>query len=163
MGFAAFAPALGLMAYRVRGTGWMWAFGLAGAFGILVLVGAAFIVRSANTEPYEFGDIEDVADEVLGYISAYLLPAFVDDPRSTEQMVLSTLIIALILHIHIATGRVYINPILYLFGYRIYRAECGDTSFYLVARTDTSTWRDRRNCVRIASSVLVERDRLGTR
>ena len=104
-----------------------------------------------------FGDIEDLSREVLGHIGAYLLPVFIGTSQSTEQIVISAIVVALIIHIHIATGRVFVNPILYLFGYRIYRAETGATRYYLIARSDVSCWNDQRRCVRIGTSVLVEK------
>ena len=52
---------------------------------------------------------------------------------------------------------VFVNPLLYLFGYRIYSAESDGRSFYLVARSDVSEWSEHQRCVRIGSSVLIEK------
>ena len=114
-------------------------------------------MRRGNSEPLAFDDIEDLSGEVLGHIGAYLLPVFIDTSQSTEGIVIGAIVVALIIHIHVATGRIFVNPLLYLFGYRIYSAETGGTTFYLVAQSDVSGWKDPRRCVRIGSSVLVER------
>ena len=95
--------------------------------------------------------------ECLGHIGAYLLPAFIDTSKSTEEIVVCAIVVALIIHIHVSTGRVFVNPLLYLVGYRTYSATAGSASFYLVARSDVSNWTAPRRCVRIGSSVLVER------
>ena len=159
LGLAAFAPALGLMVFRSRGSGWVWLFPFPAIVGIVVLVVGVLIVRRGNPEPLAFDDIEDLSGEVLGHIGAYLLPVLIDASQSTEGIVISAIVMAVIIHIHVATGRIFVNPLLYLFGYRIYSAETGGTAFYLVARSDVAGWRDPRRCVRIGSSVLVERHR----
>ena len=157
LGLAAFAPALGLLAFRSRCSGWALLFLAPTVAGIFVLLVGVWIVRRGNSEPLAFGDIQDLSREVLGHIGAYLLPVFIGTSQSTEEIVISAIVVGLIIHIHVATGRIFVNPILYLLGYRIYLAETGGTTFYLVARSDVSCWRDPRRCVRIGSSVLVER------
>ena len=157
LGLAAFAPALLLLAFRSRETCWVWLFLVPAAFGILVVAVGVLIVRRGNPDPFDFGDIEDLGGEVLGHIGAYLLPVLIDTSNSTEEVVISAIVVALIIHIHVAAGRVFVNPLLYLFGCRIYSAESGGTHCYLIARTDVSAWTSPRRCVRIGSSVLVER------
>ena len=63
---------------------------------------------------------------------------------------------ALIIHIHVATGRIFVNPLLYLFGYRIYSAITGGANYYLIAKSDVSIWTGSRRCIRVGSSILVE-------
>ena len=157
LGLAAFAPALILLAVRSRDSGWAWLFIVPAGVGILVLVVGILIVRRGSPDPFGFGDIADLSGEVLGHIGAYLLPVLIVSSRSTEEIVISAIVVALIIHIHVATGRVFVNPLLYLLGYRIYSAESGGKTFYLIARSDVSAWASPRRCVRIGSSVLVER------
>ena len=157
LGLVAFSPALILLAVRSRDSGWAWLFIVPAAVGILVLVAGILIVQRGSPDPFGFGDIADLSGEVLGHIGAYLLPALIVTSRSTEEIVISAIVVALIIHIHVATGRVFVNPLLYLLGYRIYSAESGGTTFYLIARSDVSAWTSARHCVRVGSSVLVER------
>lgn len=157
LGLAAFAPALILLAVRSRDSGWAWLFIVPAALGILVLVAGILIVRRGSPDPFGFDDIADLSGEVLGHIGAYLLPVLIVTSRSTEEIVISAIVVALIIHIHVATGRVFVNPLLYLLGFRIYSAESGGKTFYLIARSDVSAWTSPRRCVRIGSSVLVER------
>jgi hypothetical protein len=158
LGLSAFAPAMVLLAIRTRQE-WLWlAFALPAAIGVLVGVGAALVVRRTSPEPFRFASIEDAGREVLGHVGSYLLPVIVDVSASTEEVVIAGLALALIVQIHIVTGRVHINPLLYLFGYRVYHAT-SDTgvAYYLVARSDVSMWRDTHMCAPLGSSVLVER------
>lgn len=157
LGLAAFAPALALLAFRSRHTGWTWLFAYFAVIGLVVLAAGAMIVAKGSPEPLDFDDIDDLSSEVLGHIGAYLLPVFIDTSGSTEEIAISAIVVAVIIHIHIATGRVFVNPLLYLLGYRIYSATSGGTSYYLVARSDVSEWQAPRRCVRLGSNVLVER------
>lgn len=110
-----------------------------------------------NPEPFEFSDIQDLGDEILGHVGAYLVPALVDTAKFAEEILLSVVIVGLIVQIHVATGRVLVNPLLYLIGYRVYSATAGSSSYYLVARTEVNDWTTPRRCVQIGSSVLIER------
>ncbi|MCB9390768.1 MAG: hypothetical protein H6512_14765 [Acidimicrobiia bacterium] len=157
LGLAAFAPALALMAYRSRGTGWLWLFAVPAIAGVVIMVLAALIVRTANAESYSFGDIEDLSGDILGHIGAYLLAVLIEDPHASQQMVITTAVMALIIHVHVATGQVYVNPLLYLTGYRIFFATSANSSFYLITRRDPADWTTPQRSVRIASNVLIDR------
>lgn len=159
LGLAAFAPALGLLAFRVRESDLVWLFLAPAAAGVTVLLGGAFAVAGGNAEAFQFDDIDDLSDEVLGHVGAYLLPVLVDTSGATEEVAISAVILALIVHIHVATGRVLVNPILYLLGYRVYRATASEKSFYLVARSDVSDWVGARSCVQVGGNLLVEKHR----
>ena len=157
LGLAAFAPALGLLAFRTRDSRWALLLLAAALAGVLVIVVGAGIVKRGNAESFEFGDIEDLGGEILGHIGAYLVPAFISTTATTEEIVISALILAMIIQIHVATGRVFVNPLLYLIGYRVYSAKTSGAAFYLIARSDVSDWSGPQRCVQIGSSVLVER------
>lgn len=157
LGLAAFAPAFGLLAFRSRCSGWALLFVVPAALGVAALVGGALVARRASPVSIKFGDISDLSGEVLGHIGAYLLPIFVGTSASTEEIIISAAVVGLIVQIHVATGRVFVNPLLYLFGFRIYSADGDGRTFYLVARSDVSEWSEHRRCARIGSSVLIEK------
>ena len=125
------------------------------AAGLLVLVYGMVVVANGNAERFTFGPIDDLGGEILGHIGAYLLPLIVSPDSSTEDILTTAIIMALIVHIHVATGRVLVNPLLYLIGRRVYSATVGEEAFYLVATSDVSRWvhgravrADRRQCAR---------------
>ncbi len=157
----AFSPAMALLAFRAReDTVWLLIFGIPALLGLSVAVVAAVVVRRGNAEPFTFDTIDDASDEVIGHVGSYLLPAVVDVGESTEQAIIAAIALALIVHIHIATGRVHVNPMLYLLGYRTYGATSSTgVAYYLVARTDVSGWDSSRRLVALGASLLVERSR----
>lgn len=159
LGLFAFAPALALLAFRTRHESWWWVgFALPAILGCMVGVVGLFVLRRANPEPVTFADITDVGDEILGHVGSYLLPVVVDFSESSEEILVAGVVLGLIVLIHIATGRVHVNPLLYLFGGRTYRATTdGGATFYLIARSDPAEWSGTQHCAQLGSSVLVER------
>jgi hypothetical protein len=147
-----------LLAVRSRHE-WLWVcFALPATVGLVVAIAAAVVVRRSSPEPYTFDSIEDAGEDVLGHIGSYLLPVVVDVSESAEEVVMAGLALALIVQIHIVTGRVHVNPLLYLFGYRIYRATTDSgVAYYLFAKSDVSTWTEARRCSQVGSAILVER------
>jgi len=158
LGLAAFAPALGLLAFRTWGSRLAWLFVVPAVLGLVVLLYGALLVAKGNAEQFEFTDIEDLSGEILGHVGAYLMPVLVNTTSSTEEVAISAIIVGLILHIHVATGRVHVNPLLYLFGLRVYQATSNDKAFYLVARSDVSDWTGPQSCVQVGSNALIEKE-----
>jgi hypothetical protein len=156
LGLAAFAPALGLVAFRTWGSQLAWLFAVPAAAGVVVLVWGAVLVANGNPEPFVFGTIEDQSGEILGHIGAYLLPVLVNTTSSTEDIAIVAIIMALILLIHVTTGRVHVNPLLYVLGHRVYQATSNETAFFLVARSDVSGWTGAQPCVQVGANLLVE-------
>lgn len=156
--FAAFVPAFALLAARTFGTWWFWLFlGLA-LTGVAFLAVLALLVRSGNPEPFAIESVEDKSDDVLGHVGAYLLPVILDPTAGNREVVICALVLALIVQIHIATGRVHINPLLYLIGRRVHTGVSGGQTYYLVSRSDPATWAQRRpRFVSVSASLLVEK------
>jgi hypothetical protein len=159
--FAAFVPAFALLAARTFGTWWFWLFTALAAAGLVFLAVLAVLVRHGNPEPFAVDAVEDKGDDVLGHVGAYLLPVVLDPAAGTRQVVISALVLGLIVQIHVATGRVHVNPLLYLGGRRVHTGVSGGQTYYVVSRTDPATWAQRRpRLVSVGASLLVEK---GTR
>jgi hypothetical protein len=157
LGLAAFAPALALLAVRARSSELVWLFVIPAVAGLIVFVYGAAAVARGNPEPFAFDVIEDRSTEVIGHVTAYVLPLLVPPSASTEQIVITAVVLAFIIHIHVATGRVHVNPLLYLLGYRVYSASTRGPWYYLVARSDVSEWARAQPCIQVGAGLLVER------
>ncbi len=153
---AAFAPALGLIAFRTWDSRLTWLFVVPAAAGVAVLAWGGVLVARGNPEPFAFGTIEDQSTEILGHIGAYLLPVLVNTTSSTEDIAIVAIVMGLIVLIHVTTGRVHVNPLLYLLGRRVYGATADDTAYFLVARSDVSEWTSAQPCVQVGANLLVE-------
>ena len=158
LGLAAFAPVLGILAFRARSTIWLAAvLVVIAAIGLVFLLYIARTVAKGNSEPFTFTRIDDLGQEALGHVGAYLVPIVIDVGDSLEELLLGTIVLGLIIHIHIATGRVLVNPVLYLVGYQIYQATSAGSAYYLIARSDVSTLPDHQACIQITKDILVEK------
>ncbi|PYF98332.1 hypothetical protein SAMN05216184_11276 [Georgenia satyanarayanai] len=156
--FAAFTPAFALLAVRTYGTWWLWPFVVLAAVGVVLLAVLTLHVRSGNAEPFHFDDVEDRGEDVLGHIGAYLLPVVLDPSAGSREVVITVSALGLIVLIHIATGRVHVNPLVYLAGRRIHTGLRNGSAYYVISRTDPATWAQTRpRFVSVAPSLLVEK------
>jgi len=157
LGLAAFAPAIALLAIRTRSAVWLAvALGTTALVSLLLLAIVILIVSKGNREPFEFTNIDDLGQEVLGHIGAYLVPLLVGPTGSMSEMVIGAMTLGIIIQLHIATGRVLINPLLYLLGFRLYQAWSGHRVYYLIARSDVSEWNTSKLCVQVTDGIVVE-------
>ena len=157
LGLAAFAPAIALLAIRTRSEVWLAAtLGAIAAVSLLVMAATIMMVLKGSQEPFEFTRIEDLGREVMGHVGAYLIPLLIGSPDSPEEISIGVITLAVIIHLHIATGRVLINPVLYFLGLHLYRAWSGSQVYYLVARSDVAKWTASKLCVQVTAGIVVE-------
>lgn len=157
LALAAFAPAFLLIGLRSGDAWWSWVFYTLTAVGVLVLAVGGFLVATGNTEQFELTEIEDASDQIVGYIAAYIVPVLIDPSASALNAIIAAAALFLVFVVHVATGRVHVNPLLYLIGYRVYTAKTDTASFALIARSEVADWTGERALVDLPSSVLVEK------
>lgn len=158
---AAFAPAFVLMTFRARDH-WIWV-GFAGV-ALLGLVCAAAVVivsRRSHADVYSFKVIQDAGGDLVGHVGSYLLAVVVDVSGPISEIVIAGAALALIVQIHVAMGRVAVNPLLSLFGFRVYASTSStDRSYWLIARSDVALWgTENHELGSIGSSILIEKRR----
>ena len=157
LALAAFAPAFLLVALRSGGEWWSWVFYALTAIGVIVLIVGAILVATANPDPFEFVEIKDASDEIIGYVGAYIVPVLIDPAASLLNAIVAAIALFLVFTIHVATGRVHVNPLLYLIGYRAYSARTATASYALIARSEVADWTGERSLVNPVSGILVEK------
>jgi len=157
LALAAFAPAFLLVGLRSGAQWWSWAFYLLATLGVLVLVVGGVLVATGNTEQFELTEIEDASDEVIGYIASYIVPVLIDPSASRLNAIIAAAALFLVFLIHVTTGRVHVNPLLYLIGYRVYTARTATASYALIARGEVADWVGEQDLVDVSASILVEK------
>lgn len=158
---AAFAPVFALIALRSWGEWWAWVFAGVAALGLVVLVCGAVLIATEGTEEYELTEIDDASEEITGYIAAYIVPVVIDTSASALNATIAGAALALIVIVHVSTGRVHVNPLLYVLGYRVYRARTDKAAYVLIARSDVADWMGGRQLVGFTAGVLVEKWKKG--
>ncbi len=91
-----------------------------GATGIIALI---LIVRGIGHDEPETRRIERVDDrgaDVAGYLVTYLLPFLAVAEPTVEDVAAYVLFIVIVGVIYVRSGMIYVNPLLYLFGYRLF-------------------------------------------
>lgn len=157
LGLAAFAPAIALLAIQSSSVFWFAVLlGVIAVLSFLLLAMIILIVSKRNPETFEFTKIEDLGREVMGHVSAYLVPLLVGSTGSVGEIAIGALTLSIIVHLHIVTGRVLVNPLLYLLGYRLYRAWSGGQVYYLIARSDVSRWDTSKSCIQVTDGIAIE-------
>lgn len=78
--------------------------------------------------------MEPSDSEVTAYIASYLLPILAAPSPSIGDVLAYTVCGVLILVVAFAADLGSINPIVYLFGFRVARAQIGDDAVIILAR-----------------------------
>lgn len=160
LSLAAFSPAFALMVWRAWGEPLAWVFGIAALLGLLTVALVIWAIRTGNPEPFTFGDISDSSADVLGHIGSYLAVAVIDPKASASEAALSLAVFGLIFLIHVSVGLVHVNPLAYMFGYRVYTGTTTqDTAYYLVVKSEVADWNGPQHLIRVDPGLLVERSR----
>lgn len=164
LSLAAFAPAFALMVWRAWGKPLAWVFGIAAFLGLVVFFFVLRATRTGNTQPYTFGDITDSSADVLGHIGSYLAVAVIDPKASGSEAALAFAVFGLIFLIHVSVGLVHVNPLFYVFGYRVYSGtSASGNTYYLIARTDVADWEGPQHLVRMTDGILIEQRKHASR
>lgn len=93
------------------------AFGLC-FFGVVALAAMLAWAHRGSPDPYRVVRVEDRGADIAGYVVGYLLPLLVEDP-SGRQVFAMIAFIAVVGIIYVRSDLVAINPLLYLFRYRV--------------------------------------------
>lgn len=124
--------------------------------GALTLWLAMRAARKISPAPHQIVAVADQGPGVAGYLVAYLLPLLtVPEPRS-EDLVAYGLFLLVVGVIYVRSEMVQINPLLYVFGYRVssVRTQDGWVGF-LVSRHPPAVG-DRRLASRLQNTLAVE-------
>jgi len=117
--FGSYAPLFILLGLRFEGTALRIA---CFAIGVLCALDLGFIMwqvgRSAPKK-YRIERIEDRGSDVAGYLVTYLLPFLIVAQPSVWDLTAYALFIAIVGVIYVRSGLIYVNPLLYVVGYRL--------------------------------------------
>ena len=117
---SSYAPLFALLALRFNGILLRSILGtFAGIFLIDTLRVVVFVPRRVGANPLTIKTISDEGGQVAGYLATYLLPFLVLPSPSASDLAAYALFIAIAGIVTIRSNLTFINPTLYLFGYRL--------------------------------------------
>ena len=101
--------------------------------GLLSILFIAYMSRRDTTSiPDRVVSCRERGDELMGYVSAYLIPFLAIDLSNWRQVLALAAFMLLLGYLYVTTSLIYINPLLRLLGYYVYEVEferCGSQRF----------------------------------
>ena len=120
---SSYAPLFGLLAIRFQQQ-WLWISCLvmaclgAGALWLLLRLDAR-----ASPGPHTLVAVKDAGPEAASYLASYLLPFLTVATPSIRDVVAYLGFLAVAAAVHLRSSVVQVNPLLYMFGYRVLAVE----------------------------------------
>jgi hypothetical protein len=105
-------------------------------FAVLGLLSILLIAhvsrRDATSIPDRVVSYRERGDELMGYVSAYLIPFLAIDLSNWRQVVALAAFMLLLGYLYVTTSLIYVNPLLRILGYHVYEVvfeRCGSQRF----------------------------------
>lgn len=155
---SSFAPLFAILGVRLWDRRlWGAAFLILAVWGLGVLARLLWLRRTRAPDLVVLDRVEDLGDQVAGHVTGYLLPLLVPVGASIGDLLLTTVTLLLIATILVQSNRVHLNPLLYLFGFRIYSATAGTKTYYLIAKSEMSSQSGDFAMVEVDRSIALEK------
>jgi hypothetical protein len=157
---SSYAPLFALLAIRFEDP-WLWV-----SCATLSVLGAAslwLLLRldsRAEPGPHDVVAVSDAGGEAAAYLASYLLPFLTVATPGARDVAAYVGFLVVAAAIYLRSSLVQVNPLLYLFGYRVLSVEDGlGLHAYLIARGRVAVG-SRILATRFGSDVLVARSSL---
>lgn len=149
---SSYAILFALLALVLWPSGFAFACAALAVFGVLVLVVLLRMARRGSPDPYEVANLRDAGSDVAGYLVGYLLPVLASPIPGIRDLVAYAAFLIVVGIVYVRSDLVHINPLLYVFGYRVFSIEIsGGRDRFLIARNRPSSGQH------ITASHLTER------
>lgn len=114
-----------------------------GLAGIIVLtlffLGLLFkLSERIGSYHFKISDFENTNEMSLEYIITYIFPLLFLDFTNLGVVAALFVIFLTIGYIYIRSDLIYMNPVLNLFGYNIYKARIGSANIVIISKRDTA-------------------------
>ncbi len=117
---SSYAPLFALLGLRFDGTPLRIGCFVIAGLGVMALLGILKGIGGSEPKQYRIERIEDKGDDVAGYLVTYLLPFLTVAMPSALDIAAYALFIAIAGIIYVRSGLIYVNPLLYVLGYRLF-------------------------------------------
>jgi hypothetical protein len=113
-------------------------------------------------EPHLIRKVTDAGSQAAGYVASYLLPFLTVSKPSGRDLIAYALFLVVVAAVFVRTSLIQINPLLYIFGWRVFEVEDSHNfRGFLVAR-DRVLSGDTVLATRFGDEVLVFRQKSET-
>lgn len=115
-----------MMAIRFDDVGLEITLGILAGVGIASLISLLHAIPKLEADSYTVVRVVDRGPDVAGYVATYLLPLLTVSQPTTRDLLAYGLFLAIVGLIYLRSGMAAINPLLYLFRYRVATIETDD-------------------------------------
>lgn len=108
-------------------------------------------------EPHSINTVTDAGGHAAGYVASYLLPFLTVTAPTSRDLIAYGLFLVVVATVYMRTSMIQINPLLHLFGWRVYEVEdsLGFRGFLIAQRRVLPG--DAVLATRFGDAVLVQR------
>lgn len=143
LALSAMAPLAVFVSIRLFARDWtaFWIFLAIAFIGALCLRLVLWASNHGNTIQPRNLRVENAGGEVSVYMLSFVLPFLVGNAPKAQDIVALTLFVVLYIIVAISTDLIIVNPLLFIFGYRIWRVHSADFEVgyaYFVSRARPS-------------------------
>ena len=155
---SSFAPLLFAMGVLDSfGKGWVSiALYAASALGLVVVGGGVLLAERAGRDQMRIDSSTARDADMLSYVVTYLLPFLGLSVHTGRERVAVAVVFAMLAVLYIQAGLFYVNPLLGLFGLRLFDVESGGDRYVLLTRRTEVPSNFTVIYRRVSSRVLVE-------
>jgi len=116
---SSYAPLFAILAVRFRDPALEIVCALVAALGAASLLLLLRAARRIQPDPHRIETVADRGAEVAGYLATYLLPFVTVTEPSARDIAAYVSFLAVVGVVYVQSDMVQINPLLFLFGYRV--------------------------------------------
>ncbi|MBC1792865.1 hypothetical protein [Listeria booriae] len=109
---------------------------------IISIATLLFIVKKKTNTEVPVLTYEKTDDNIISYIMTYLIPVLSIDLSNIWNVIANLLLFLIIGIIYVRNDLVYLNPLLSLLGFYVYRSERGS---YIITKVTLETIKELRN------------------
>lgn len=123
----------------------------------LIFLGLLFkLAGRIGSYPSKITEFKDINDMSLEYIITYIFPLLFLNYTDFGVVAGLLIIFLMIAYIYIRSDLIYMNPILNLLGYNIYKGVADERNIIIISKRDTKDI-ERQKLVRLANKVYLGR------
>lgn len=120
---SSYSPLFALFAVRFKQLPLVIGCGVLAAVGIAALFMILKMDRQKSREPHLISKVSDAGSQAAGYVASYLLPFLTVSTPTLRDLIAYTVFLVVVATVFARTSLIQINPLLYIFGWRVYEVE----------------------------------------
>ena len=138
--------------------------------GIIVLIFIIFVLPLLIKISKSIGNLriltikekQDISHAYLEYIITYIIPFIQQNYKTTEDAISILILMLVIMYVYISSNMIYVNPMLKLIGYNLFKVYDEYGNMYLLLTKEKDVLKNFKiKAVEFSENVVIEVSRYG--